>query len=284
TSETHPTNTPNISILNGGENSNTEAKELSDSGRIFSMRTPRQEEAVSIFGKTYDWNETGYVLTDGTKLDFSGKNEGGPAGHRALDHRDILPAFGEGSDISGTEAMIEFMREGNIRIMPEVGGINLSVKPTREQMEQLSSFVSKNRGEVVVDIDDLDGNTLHSIEYPRGTHANRVFNDLRGYFDAGTIPTITDAQRFHSSYSIKTDGQTGRDDKTEHTEERDILGRNEPAMHVDAEIALRNAEELARVKEENKRYPADMSPGSSSNSGSPPSGAGGLGRFAARAI
>lgn len=36
--------------------------------------------AKEFFGKTYSWNETGYITTDGTKLDFSGRHEGAPGG------------------------------------------------------------------------------------------------------------------------------------------------------------------------------------------------------------
>ena len=32
------------------------------------------------FGETNNWNETGYITTDGTKLDFSGRHEGAPGG------------------------------------------------------------------------------------------------------------------------------------------------------------------------------------------------------------
>lgn len=73
--------------------------------------------AVEHFGKTYRWNETGYLLTNGTKLDFSGRHEGGSGGYRSVDHRDILdiyPAHAQ-EELSGTEAMVDFMQRGNIR-------------------------------------------------------------------------------------------------------------------------------------------------------------------------
>ena len=41
--------------------------------------TPKENDktALAYFGKTYKWSETGYVLLDGSKLDFSGRHEGG---------------------------------------------------------------------------------------------------------------------------------------------------------------------------------------------------------------
>ena len=48
------------------------------------------KSAKEFFGKTYSWNETGYITTDGTKLDFSGRHEGAPGGQtgRRGDGRD----------------------------------------------------------------------------------------------------------------------------------------------------------------------------------------------------
>ena len=45
------------------------------------------------FGTTYNWNETGYLLNNGKKLDFSGKKDGAPSGSRSIDHREINSAF-----------------------------------------------------------------------------------------------------------------------------------------------------------------------------------------------
>ena len=92
--------------LHGGtSNSNTEGatgtgnrngtvkyslKEYSDQ-----EKRDHRKEAIAYFGKTYNWNETGYLTPAGTKLDFSGRHEGGPGGYRTVDHRDIQDAIGE---------------------------------------------------------------------------------------------------------------------------------------------------------------------------------------------
>ena len=48
------------------------------------------KSAKEFFGETNNWNETGYITTDGTKLDFSGRHEGAPGGQtgRRGDGRD----------------------------------------------------------------------------------------------------------------------------------------------------------------------------------------------------
>lgn len=174
------------------------------------------KDAVGFFGKTYKWAETGYITTDGSRLDFSGKHEGGPGGYRTVDHRDIRDALGDdygGDDYSG--GMVQFMSEGNIRIMPESGGINLSVMPTKAQMGTLSGFISSQRGEVILDLDTPDGQTVFSTEYPRGTHANKVLSDIRGYFEDGTKPYVSDLARFRYSLKQFDDGKRFVDVETD---------------------------------------------------------------------
>ena len=155
--------------------------------------------AVQQIGTTFKWSETGYITPSGKQLDFSGKKQGAPGGYRSMDHREIVDIYGEDTDMSGSEAMVAFMADGNIRIMPESGGINLSTLPTKEQREKLQSFIRLFGGEVYVDFDDTQGNTLHSIEYPSGTGPVRITNDIRRYFEEGVVPEISDVQRFHFS-------------------------------------------------------------------------------------
>lgn len=160
------------------------------------------KDAKAFFGRTYKWAETGYITTDGARLDFSGKHEGGPGGYRTVDHRDIRDALGDdygGDDYSG--AMVQFMGEGNIRISPESGGINLSVMPTKAQMDTLSDFISKERGEVVLDLDDTNGVTLSSTEYPKGTHSSKVLNDIKAFFETGATPQVSELGKFR--YQLK---------------------------------------------------------------------------------
>lgn len=183
-------------------------------GVQFSLREYSENEkkqhiadAEKYFGKTYNWAETGYLTPGGTKLDFSGRNDGAPGGYRTVDHRDIRDALGldyGGEDYSG--AMIQFMREGNIRIAPENGGINLIVKPTQQQEDALVQFVQKNRGEVILDIDDANGNTIASAQYDRGTRSATVIGAIRDYFDYGVVPESPDVQ-----FSERDDTRTDRD-------------------------------------------------------------------------
>ena len=178
-------------VVSVGTTAETAKKKFSASADQTSAEQRKQNDktALDYFGRTYKWSETGYVLLNGARLDFSGRHEGGPGGYRTVDHRDIIDALGEdygGGDYSG--GMVRFMQEGNIRISPESGGINLAVMPTRAQMDALGDFISKERGEVILDIDDAQGNTISSTEFSRGTHADKVLQAIRDYFENGTLP------------------------------------------------------------------------------------------------
>ena len=197
------------------------------------QKKQNDKTALDYFGKTYKWSETGYVLLNGARLDFSGRHEGGPGGYRTVDHRDIIDALGEdygGGDYSG--GMARFMQEGNIRISPESGGINLAVMPTKAQMDALSDFISKERGEVILDIDDAQGNTISSTEFSRGTHANKVLQAIRDYFENGTLPQVDNTP---SVSQFRYSAQDGR--------YRDLMG--EKAAKYVRRLESRMVNELA---------------------------------------
>ena len=161
---------------------------------------------IDYFGKTYRWAETGYILLDGSKLDLSGKHEGAPGGYRTVDHRDIVDALGSDyGDDTYSGSLVQFMSEGNIRISPESDGINLSVKPNKAQEAALTSFIQNAHGEVMLDIDDGNGFTVVSVEYPSGTSAFKVLNDIRGWFDNGTEPQVSNLSQFRYSLSEQTE-------------------------------------------------------------------------------
>lgn len=189
-----------------------EAEERKDrKNKKFSISpSENTETAKQHFGTTRDWAETGYLLTDGTQLDFSGRHWGGDGGYREVDHRDINEALGE--DIPGNEAMVSFMAEGNIRISPETGGINISMMPTKEQERALRSFVREYGGEVILDIDNENGVTVSSTEYPAKTSAEKVINDIRAYFETGATPVVSDLGRFRQYSISEADGETRGED------------------------------------------------------------------------
>ena len=195
------------SIRSESENVNrrnpTDADELPVKAR-FSVDEETADEHMrqvqEYFGVTDNWNEAGYITRDGQSLDFSGRHEGGIGGYRTVDHREISDALGEEYGGEGySDALVRFMDEGNIRISPESGGINLSVRPTAAQEKALRNFISEYDGEVTLNLDNTDGVTVSSTEYPRGTRANKVISDIRSYFETGETPRASDAARYRFS-------------------------------------------------------------------------------------
>lgn len=73
--------------------------------------TPQENDkaALAYFGRTYKWSETGYVLLNGARLDFSGRHEGGSGGYRSA-------RLGIQAEIRGCEKL---QRERKIRLKSE---------------------------------------------------------------------------------------------------------------------------------------------------------------------
>lgn len=215
-----------------------------------------RKTALDFFGKTYRWSETGYLLRNGAKLDFSGRHEGGSGGYRSVDHRDISDAFdGEYGDGSYSGGMVQFMREGNIRISPESGGINLQVMPSKAQESALDDFISSERGEVTLDIDNANGETIASVEYPRGTRASKVLNDIRKYFEDGTIPQVSETQRFR--YSVEEAKTAWNTDKEQLEIDAFLKGNPDWAKTIGGiqEAADKKAEENGLTNEQLEDLP-----------------------------
>lgn len=173
--------------------------ELTDKVKSFSNAEIRNYamKATEKFGVTDKFDNAGYMLTDGKLLDFSDGH-----GYRVLDHREIkdvldfLPDNGNRSD-----GLIQFMNMGNIRM--QIGGIDISRAPGKEQIPVLRKFFNENNGEITVDFSKENGDNAGSIEYPRGTSSTKILNDIKEYFEKGTLPQISATAAFHSMYSVK---------------------------------------------------------------------------------
>ena len=140
------------------------------------------------FGSTKNYDVAGYMLGNGMMLDFSGKHWGDDySTSRQVDHRDIQEVLDNRGN-NGVNAMVDMIGDGNIRLMPEVGGINLAVKPNATQMSQLRGYINHFKGEVTIDIDEVGGDTIHSFSYTRGTSSAKVLADIKAYFDEGIVP------------------------------------------------------------------------------------------------
>lgn len=167
-------------------------------------RTPEQKAedekvfaaAKDYFGTTRDIREAGYILPDGTMLDFSGRHalgEGADSsfleGRRAIDHKEIadLNFEKDGNTPSGLNvSMPDFIRSGAIRIDSNAGAINLATLPTDAQQAVLRRLIEANGGDVWVDFGD-GYNSEHYVEY-EGARPTKVLNEIVRYFNEGYKP------------------------------------------------------------------------------------------------
>ena len=172
-----------------------------------------QKTAKKIFGTTDDAAEAGYILDDGSMLDFSGKSEGGTRGVRAYDHRQINQVGDSG--VGGLDefddvGMDEFMEAGAIRWAPESEIVHINGMPSEKQLGSLRKIFndrakeSFGHGEFSLLLNDTKGAYVGS-----GGHANYHFyqdyshdipwktieRDIRQFFKTGKGPSIT--QQFH---------------------------------------------------------------------------------------
>ena len=154
------------------------------------------------FGTTGNFRVAGYLLTDGKLLDFSGKHWGDTTSRsRQVDHRDVQEVIGNRDSMNGTNAMIDMIGSGNIRLMPEDGGINLAVYPNEKQRRVLSAYINymlATEGQVIIDYDAVGGDTVYSREYGKTATSRQILTDIRNYFNGARQ---SDLMRFHTMYS-----------------------------------------------------------------------------------
>ena len=156
------------------------------------FRTTEQREQLFAdvkdeFGTTRDFREAGYLLPDGSMLDFSEKNNGGEPGRRGADHRDIARVINDRSYDTMTEYLDDFINEGAIRLIPESGAFSVAQQPTKEQKNMLRNFIYRYNGEVEVEI-YKNGHSVADPYYRERTSPTRILNDIDAYFNEGVIP------------------------------------------------------------------------------------------------
>lgn len=156
-----------------------------------------RKKALKSFKTTTNFNEAGYLLPDGKLLNFSG----GERNHRYRDHREIGEIY---EATQGSAALNRFMSDGNIRIMAESPGVDITsgVEPTKEQYAAIRRFVNANgvkSGKFFVDFSDADGHRAGNYFYEGRVSADRVINDIKHFYATGEIRAQSVAARFHYS-------------------------------------------------------------------------------------
>ena len=156
----------------------------------------RRALAKEQFGTTEDFNRAGYILPDGQMLNFAQNDR-----TRDTDHRAIMNVFGPAEVKTGTEALNEFLLDGNVRVMAEGPGIDLSadVAPTAQQLEQIRRMAQELGGarrQFTLDISTADGRVAASKEYSGRVDADRVVREIRDYYRTGELAQESGLAKF----------------------------------------------------------------------------------------
>lgn len=165
----------------------------------------RRKLAVEQFGTTDRFERAGYILPDGRMLDFAQNDS-----TRDTDHREILGVFGPAEVSNGTEALNEFLADGNVRVMAEAPGIDIAAKtpPTEQQLRQIRAMVEQLGSEkrrFTLDISTTDGRVAASKEYSGKVDADKVVREIREYYKTGELPAESELARFRYQRAEQAD-------------------------------------------------------------------------------
>ncbi len=173
----------------------------------------RRVLAKERFGTTEDFRRAGYILPDGQMLDFAQNDR-----TRDTDHREIMSVFGSAEVKNGTETLNEFLLDGNVRVMAEAPGVDLSADtaPTTQQLEQIWRMVQELGGEkrqFTLDISTADGRVAAGKEYSGRVDADRVVREIREYYQTGELAQESDLAKFRYQLAEQASRDAKRNDQ-----------------------------------------------------------------------
>lgn len=173
----------------------------------------RRVLAKEQFGVTEEFRRVGYILPDGQMLDFAQNDRS-----RDTDHREILEVFGPAEVKNGTEALNEFLLDGNVRVMAEAPGVDISADtaPTAQQLEQIRKMAEQLGGErrqFTLDISTADGRVAASKEYSGRVDADKVVREIREYYKTGELAQESSLAKFRFQLAEQASREAKKNDQ-----------------------------------------------------------------------
>lgn len=173
----------------------------------------RRMLAKEQFGVTEEFRRAGYILPDGQMLDFAQNDRS-----RDTDHREILEVFGPAEVENGTEALNEFLLDGNVRVMAEAPGVDISADtaPTAQQLEQIRKMAEQLGGErrqFTLDISTADGRVAASKEYSGRVDADKVVREIREYYKTGELAQESSLAKFRFQLAEQASREAKKNDQ-----------------------------------------------------------------------
>lgn len=167
-----------------------------------------RKQAAQKYKTTGDPTKAGYLMPDGTMLDFSdGQNR------RVMDHREIQDVFGPvelGEGAPREHYMNQFIAEGNVRVMAEMPGVELSTetKPTRAQLDEIARMadtLGAQKGTFRIDLSSASGKQAEAREYQGRVRGREIVRDIEAYYRDGKLPEQSELNQYR--YSRQVDSQ-----------------------------------------------------------------------------
>lgn len=173
----------------------------------------RRVLAKEQFGVTEEFRRAGYILPDGQMLDFAQNDRS-----RDTDHREILEVFGPAEVKNGTEALNEFLLDGNVRVMAEAPGVDISADtaPTAQQLEQIRKMAEQlggERGQFTLDISTADGRVAASKEYSGRVDADKVVREIREYYKTRELAQESSLAKFRFQLAEQASREAKKNDQ-----------------------------------------------------------------------
>jgi len=192
-------------------NGNTE-NSTRDSAEGYGNLSGVERSAVEHFGTTDDFRTAGYMLTDGTMLDFSGAHwlEGYDDNYladwrrkndiRQVDHEDIFEAYEAMGDEFPNDSALDFMRRGNIRMVPEGPGLEIATakEPTAAQYRMIKRYVQEmaDGRSFTIDLTKNRRSNDGTLRYIGNVNPDRVVNDIKHFFRTGEVRQQSSVMQF----------------------------------------------------------------------------------------
>jgi hypothetical protein len=168
--------------------------------------TEKEAVVIKLFGETTNEDEASYITTEGRYIDGTGKAQTGNdnwdyMNDRSVDHREIAQSI---MPSEGTQAMIDFMDEGSIRINITGNelGLDIANNPTEKQMNVISRLIKNYDGNL--DISDSKGDVINSITFNSGEQSKVVKfikSQYEGTFDINNANILKQEGRANTFYS-----------------------------------------------------------------------------------
>lgn len=160
-------------------------------GRLISQ--DEWDAAKKAYGTTDNPLVIGFILPDGTALDFSG---GGNGSRRMVDHRDIRDVIKrEKRDKVYYPELVDFVLSGAIRYITHIHGFQIGRLPTEEQWDRLWDITESYRRfvdpckRIYIDLcKDGDFYDCVSVKYQPKTSMAKIKADVIDFFTNGIQP------------------------------------------------------------------------------------------------